>query len=232
MDFDAFLVELALKQAELCPDLFITKGGFRAGSIPLEPIETLEERCRAKWRGRVTLTLRAKQRADGHIAFAGSLPLDDEGAAPATPAAAAPTTTQDAAVAALVQQMQSMQSQIRDLLVLRGGAPSPALNDQVGALGGLVDVFKGIAGVAGGGMNAAKAIAGTSPEDLLKFVDIGKALAGNADNSVLMKAIDMFGPAGVETLKTAAALMMVKITEATTKETPPPAPAPAKEGEP
>jgi hypothetical protein len=101
--------------------------GARMGTVPLEPLETLEDRVAGLWPGAHVLRIVARQ-TNG--SFAAATEVELAGApATATPAAAAP----DAMVAALLKQNAELQAELRAVLT-RPAAPSTDPVDQLAKL--------------------------------------------------------------------------------------------------
>jgi hypothetical protein len=218
MDFDSFLIACRESESELGTQCYVanTAGGWRMGDVDLLPLDDLEERLRAKFQNarRIELLLRVKLRANGHVKHTGRVgfdaiePLRPTEIQPATSAAPASTDT----TAMLIEQNQRLMAQL--LASGRTSSPRESTTEQVGALGGLVEAAKALASIGGAGAARTGAAGeGLTVEAVQTLMALGAKHGGGIEKAASfgLEALKMLGPAGVEMLKTASALMMMKI---------------------
>lgn len=217
LDYDGWLERVRADAGSLQPHVWAAESGAdgrsfgsRLGKVPLVPLDDLDERLRAEWPGPRVLILRVKEASTGHIKHTARLHL-----------AAGPTTTPTAPagdLATLMALVTAQQRQLADLTARLAAAPAaPAavpLGEQVGALGSVATVLKGLMPAT----SPTSAAPGLTVEDVQKLIDIGKRSAG--DTSVSLEALRMLGPAGVDFLKASAGLLLMKMDNATSKDKP------------
>lgn len=211
LDFDSFVDRLHVEQGAILAYVWVAESsgdggrtfGARLGKVPLLPLDDLEERLRTEWPGPRVLVLRVKS-LDGRIAHTGRLPLAGPTSPPAAPAATDALALMLQANRELQQRLDALQVELR-----APRQPQQNVSEQVGALQGLAAVLKGLVGDRPAQQD------GSNLEQAKAFMEIGKQLAGNGGStSIALEALKMFGPAGVDVLKTSAALMMFKLDAA------------------
>jgi len=212
LEFDDFVDAVRPIVGQLAPLCWVSAPdaegrtmGSRLGKLPLEPLDTLDDRVADEWRGPRVVVLRTKN-TNGTWALCGRLDV------PAKERPQVPATSHDAQVGivlgALVKQLDTLQAEVREM---RSGASTAQVERMTREVDGLEKLARVFTQIMPTPAQTQAAAPGASPAaQLREMLDIVKTLPAGAPadaSGIALKAIEHFGPAAADLMGAVAGLL-------------------------